>query len=148
MLFLAPSMVPPPPIPLRDSEQACLVLRPPLLRLPLAQVSASPLDEVFRLAWQARLPVLEVPRRLRVVLVSHQVVSLEAHRVLLGVEDPQEDPVSFLQFKSARDEKRKKQVLTCMMQLALRHPQVLHPRALLVSFWLTFCYICHSKSIC
>lgn len=94
-------MVLPPPIPLRDSEQASLVLRPPLLRLLLAQVSASPLDEVFRLAWLARLPVLEVPRRLRVVLVSHQVVSLEARRVLLDVEDPREDPVSFFpHFKS------------------------------------------------
>jgi len=133
MLFLAPLTVLLPPIHLRDSEQAYLVLRPPLPPLPLVQVSASPLDEVFRLAWQVRLLVLVVPRRLRVVLVSHQVVSLEARRVLLDVEDPREDPVSFSHFQSAGDEERKK-ILTCMMQLALPLPQVLHPRALLVSF--------------
>lgn len=101
MLFLARSTALPPPIPLRDSEQVRLILRPPLLRWLLARVLASRLDEVCLLVWVARLLALEVLRRRLVALASRLVVSLVGRRrVLLAVEDPLEGPVSF--FSSLR----------------------------------------------
>lgn len=101
-LSLAPLMALPQPIPLRDSEQVCLALRPRPLLLRLARVSASPLDEVFRSVWEVQPLALEVPRRHRVVLVSPLLVSLVARRRdSLDVEVRREVPLALLRLRDS-----------------------------------------------